>query len=145
MSLICGKWQLTEKRQSGNISLLRDGERKCLLWKLFRILRCLAIIWLEEEDLCTVLVCCPKESPVRREDKIASPPPVLFPRFTLLYLSDSERSFLCIFFSKESPFYCLQRFWTRCAKCSRCKLVAAMHIKCYWQECRKGRQYVFGL
>ena len=29
----------------------------------------------------------------------------------------------------------------RCAKCSRCKLVAAMHIKCYWQECRKGRQY----
>ena len=91
-------------------------------------------------SLCTVLVFCPNESAGRTEDKIASPPPVLFPRNTLLYLSDSERSFLCIFFSKESPFYCLQRFWTRCAKCSRCKLVAAMHRKCYWQECSKGRQ-----
>ena len=103
---------------------------------LQEILRRLAIvIWLEEEDLCTVLVFCPNEFPVRREDKIVSPP-----RNKLLYLSDSERSFLCIFFPKESPFYCLQRFWTRCAKCSRCKLVAAMHRKCYWQECRQGRQ-----
>ena len=103
---------------------------------LQEILRRLAIvIWIEEEGLCTVLVFCPDESPVRREDKIVSPP-----RNKLLYLSDSERSFLCIFFPKESPFYCLQRFWTRCAKCSRCKLVAAMHRKCYWQECRQGRQ-----
>ena len=36
MSLICGKWQLTKKRQSGNISLYRDGEREYLKWKLFR-------------------------------------------------------------------------------------------------------------
>ena len=40
------------------------------------ILRRLAIvIWLEEEDLCTVLVFCPDEFPLRREDKIVSPPP----------------------------------------------------------------------
>ena len=39
------------------------------------ILWCLAIvIWLEEEDLCTVLVFCPNEFTFRREDRIATPP-----------------------------------------------------------------------
>ena len=140
MSLICGKWQLTKKRQSGNISLLRDGERKCLLWKLFRILRRLAIvIWLEEEDLCTILVLCPNEFPVRREDKIVSPPLYVSPKYAFVFVR-FWKEFPLHFLSKESPFHCLQRFWTRCAKCSRCKLVAAMHRKCYWQECRRGRQ-----
>ena len=68
------------------------------------------VIWLEEEDLCTVLVFCPDEFPLRREDKIVSPPPVLFPRNTLLYLSDSERSFLCIFLQKKVPFIACKDF-----------------------------------
>ena len=50
------------------------------------------------------------------------PLPFMSPRNTLLYLSDSERSFLCIFFSKESPFQCLQdaqnarvaNWWRQC-------------------------------
>ena len=107
MSLICGKWQLTKKRQSGNISLFRDRGGNIHSGNYSQeILRRLAIvIWLEEEDLCTVLVFCPNEFPVRREDKIVSPP-----RNKLLYLSDSERSFLCIFLQKKVPFIACKDF-----------------------------------
>ena len=142
MSLICGKWQLTKKRQSGNISLFRDGERKYLLWKLFtRNFKAPCNCHLARRGRLvhrSRILSRWIPSSKRRQNCFPSPR-FVSPKYAFVFVR-FWKEFPLHFPTKESPFYCLQRFWTRCAKCSRCKLVAAMHRKCYWQACSKGRQ-----
>ena len=104
------------------------------------ILRRLAIvIWLEEEDLCRSGILSRWIPSSKRRQNCFPSPAFCFPE--IRFCSCQILKGVSFAFSyKRKSLFCLQRFWTRCAKCSRCKLVVAMHRKCYWQECRKGRQ-----